>query len=231
VPSAVSHNAAVPVSREPHPTADLTPSIPAGFVPYAGDGYALLLPGKWNPSKEREFAGMDVRCAAAVPRASLALSPLTGFLTAPHRSRLQVRGQLRRCQQPVRLRPPGGEVEDRGTTWLSYCLSPRALLTSDSRVLFQDYGSPDAFLQSTLVPYLGQQSWQGDTQSEGAWAGGGLISCTTSCISGPLPRVTSLHFSSKRLPNHRRPIDDRSSSILLALQAASSRARCQWPAC
>ena len=37
---------------------------PAGFVPYAGDGYALLLPGKWNPSKEREFAGMDVRCAA-----------------------------------------------------------------------------------------------------------------------------------------------------------------------
>ena len=39
--------------------------VTAGFVPYAGDGYALLLPGKWNPSKEREFAGMDVRCAAA----------------------------------------------------------------------------------------------------------------------------------------------------------------------
>ena len=38
--------------------------VTAGFVPYAGDGYALLLPGKWNPSKEREFAGMDVRCAA-----------------------------------------------------------------------------------------------------------------------------------------------------------------------
>ena len=44
----------------------LTPAAPrrAGFVPYAGDGYAMLLPGKWNPSKEREFAGMDVRCVA-----------------------------------------------------------------------------------------------------------------------------------------------------------------------
>jgi hypothetical protein len=47
-------------------------------VPYAGDGYALLLPGKWNPSKEREFAGMDVRCAAARefhPPASCELTP------------------------------------------------------------------------------------------------------------------------------------------------------------
>ena len=42
--------------------ADAGPPRAAGFVPYAGDGYAMLLPGKWNPSKEREFAGMDVRC-------------------------------------------------------------------------------------------------------------------------------------------------------------------------
>jgi len=33
----------------------------ASFVPFAGDGYAVLIPGKWNPSKEREFAGMDMR--------------------------------------------------------------------------------------------------------------------------------------------------------------------------
>ena len=25
----------------------------SGFVPYAGDGYAVLLPSKWNPSKEQ----------------------------------------------------------------------------------------------------------------------------------------------------------------------------------
>lgn len=28
----------------------------SGFVPYAGDGFAVLLPSKWNPSKEQEFA-------------------------------------------------------------------------------------------------------------------------------------------------------------------------------
>jgi hypothetical protein len=33
----------------------------SGFVPFAGDGYALLVPGKFNPSKEREFPGMDMR--------------------------------------------------------------------------------------------------------------------------------------------------------------------------
>jgi len=33
----------------------------SSFVPFAGDGYAVLIPGKWNPSKEREFEGMDMR--------------------------------------------------------------------------------------------------------------------------------------------------------------------------
>ena len=33
----------------------------AGFVPYAGEGYALLLPSKWNPSKERESGGIQLR--------------------------------------------------------------------------------------------------------------------------------------------------------------------------
>ena len=27
----------------------------AGFVPYAGEGFAILLPSKWNPSKEDDF--------------------------------------------------------------------------------------------------------------------------------------------------------------------------------
>ena len=30
-----------------------------GFVPYAGDGYAFLLPSKYNPSKERPFPNTD----------------------------------------------------------------------------------------------------------------------------------------------------------------------------
>lgn len=33
----------------------------SGFIPFAGDGYALLLPSKWNPSKEKDFAGVDLR--------------------------------------------------------------------------------------------------------------------------------------------------------------------------
>ena len=33
----------------------------SGFVPYAGEGFALLLPSKWNPSKEKDFAGIVLR--------------------------------------------------------------------------------------------------------------------------------------------------------------------------
>ena len=36
-------------------------TLAAGFVPYAGEGYALLLPSKWNPSKERDFPGVELR--------------------------------------------------------------------------------------------------------------------------------------------------------------------------
>jgi hypothetical protein len=33
----------------------------AGSVPYAGEGYALLLPAKWCPSKELDFPGVALR--------------------------------------------------------------------------------------------------------------------------------------------------------------------------
>ena len=33
----------------------------SGFVPYAGEGYALLLPSKWNPSPEKDFPGTELR--------------------------------------------------------------------------------------------------------------------------------------------------------------------------
>ncbi|KAF5839536.1 oxygen evolving enhancer 2 of photosystem II [Dunaliella salina] len=33
----------------------------SGFIPYAGEQFALLLPSKWNPSKEREFPNMVLR--------------------------------------------------------------------------------------------------------------------------------------------------------------------------
>lgn len=36
-------------------------SLTTGFVPYAGEGFALLLPSKWNPSKEQDFPGTILR--------------------------------------------------------------------------------------------------------------------------------------------------------------------------
>eukprot|EP00877_Chromochloris_zofingiensis_P003308 jgi/Chrzof1/12979/Cz07g15040.t1_PSBP[v5.2] len=33
----------------------------SGFIPYAGEGYALLLPSKWNPSKEKDFPNVELR--------------------------------------------------------------------------------------------------------------------------------------------------------------------------
>lgn len=38
----------------------------SGFVPYAGEGFALLLPAKWNPSPERDFPGTVLRCNEGV---------------------------------------------------------------------------------------------------------------------------------------------------------------------
>jgi hypothetical protein len=32
-----------------------------GFVPYAGEGYAVNLPSKWNPSNEKDFPGVQLR--------------------------------------------------------------------------------------------------------------------------------------------------------------------------
>ena len=52
-------------------------------MPYAGDGYAMLLPGKWNPSKEREFAGMDVRCVLLLSCAQHSSCPLGARAHAP----------------------------------------------------------------------------------------------------------------------------------------------------
>lgn len=33
----------------------------SGFVPYTGDGFALLVPSKYNPSKEKDFPGVVLR--------------------------------------------------------------------------------------------------------------------------------------------------------------------------
>ena len=37
------------------------PTDTSGFIPFVGEGFALLLPSKWNPSKEAEFPGTILR--------------------------------------------------------------------------------------------------------------------------------------------------------------------------
>jgi len=32
------------------------------YIPYAGEGFALLMPDKFNPSKEQDFKGTVLRC-------------------------------------------------------------------------------------------------------------------------------------------------------------------------
>ncbi len=37
----------------------------SGFIPYAGEGFATVIPSKWNPSSPgylQEFPGMLIRC-------------------------------------------------------------------------------------------------------------------------------------------------------------------------
>merc|ERR1719298_365921 len=33
----------------------------SGFVAYAGEGFSILLPSKWNPSKEKDFPNVSLR--------------------------------------------------------------------------------------------------------------------------------------------------------------------------
>lgn len=85
-----------------HPPARCSAPRPAGFIPYAGEGFALLIPSKWNPSKEQDFPGLVLRCALGQPArprkrrgicaAAGAGSPL--LQQQPHGRALQQRRQL-----------------------------------------------------------------------------------------------------------------------------------------
>lgn len=37
------------------------PKASTEYIAYSGDGFKLLIPSKWNPSKEREFPGQVLR--------------------------------------------------------------------------------------------------------------------------------------------------------------------------
>lgn len=51
----------------------------SGFVAYAGEGFSLLLPTKWNPSKERDFPGATVSRGAGEKELSLHCTGMEGY--------------------------------------------------------------------------------------------------------------------------------------------------------
>lgn len=89
----------------------------SGFFPFAGDGYAALIPAKFQPSKEREFPGADARF----------------------------------------------ESNFRVSDNIIFTVNP----SSKSKIT--DYGSPEDFLKNVSF-MLGQNSWGGESQSEGGFA-------------------------------------------------------------
>ncbi|KAL6753267.1 oxygen-evolving enhancer protein 2, chloroplastic [Haematococcus lacustris] len=91
----------------------------SGYVPYQGDNFAVLLPARWNPSKEREFPGIVLRYEdnAAAANSVMVLR----------------------------------EETDKGS--------------------MEEFGAPEQFLQRVAF-LLGQQSFSGETESEGGFAPG-----------------------------------------------------------
>eukprot|EP01024_Parvocaulis_polyphysoides_P026012 TRINITY_DN236_c0_g1_i2.p1 TRINITY_DN236_c0_g1~~TRINITY_DN236_c0_g1_i2.p1 ORF type:complete len:252 (-),score=50.30 TRINITY_DN236_c0_g1_i2:221-976(-) len=88
----------------------------SGFVTYTGKGYAVLLPAKWNPSKEKDFKGVDLRYEDNFD----AVNNLT------------------------------------------------VLVNKTDKKSIKEYGTPEDFLK-TISYLFGQQSYAGETQSEGGF--------------------------------------------------------------
>ncbi|XP_047062600.1 oxygen-evolving enhancer protein 2, chloroplastic-like [Lolium rigidum] len=103
------------------------------FKTYTGEGFKLLVPAKWNPSKEREFPGQVLR------------------------------------------------YEDNfdATSNLSVVINPTTKKT------ITDYGSPEQFL-SEVGFLLGQQSYGGNTDSEGGFESGAVATANVLESSAPI---------------------------------------------
>lgn len=54
------------------------PKTNIDFLPYNGDGFKLLIPSKWNPSKEVEYLDQNVRIITIFP----CVQPLCGIVWA-----------------------------------------------------------------------------------------------------------------------------------------------------
>ncbi|CAG9466007.1 unnamed protein product [Pedinophyceae sp. YPF-701] len=101
-----------------------------GFLQYAGDGYSMLVPSKWNPSREKDNQYVVVR------------------------------------------------YEDNGDQANNLYVSVEPASKAD----MSEFGEPLKWLASNAL-ILGQQSWVGDTVSEGGFARGATASASILDVS------------------------------------------------
>jgi len=99
----------------PHPSRQATNTT--GFIPYSGDGFALLLPSKWNPRRQQVTPGV--------------------VLT------YEDNGDAVNHVDVIARKSASGSIDG--------------------------YGAPDKFLNEVVRPLLGEQSYTGETRSEGGF--------------------------------------------------------------
>ena len=155
-----------------------------GFIPYSGEGFALLLPARWNPSKEKDFPGTQQR-KALLPRcqcgqqcgqrpgwrcsAWLGAGCAAGSVAAPARTRRAQRARARRYED-------NGDAVNNLTVYVQK--------TDKSSI--EQYGGPDKFLGDVSF-LLGQQVFKGARRRlsaahrAAAWAHGARVCWLTTC--------------------------------------------------
>ena len=102
-------------SPSPSPSSQATNTT--GFIPYSGDGFALLLPSKWNPRRQEVVPGV--------------------VLT------YEDNGDAVNHVDVIARKSSGGSIDS--------------------------YGAPDKFLNEVVRPLLGEQTFAGETRSEGGF--------------------------------------------------------------
>ncbi len=201
---------------------------PAGFIPYAGEGFALLIPSKWNPSKEQDFPGVVLRCVPAQRPAGCAEQLLQAG-RPPARSlahsyaALESDAMLRhaagrpahfrrscllrvhpRSPLPGPLLPPVSlrSYEDNGDAVNNLVV----LVQKVGKNNIDELGSPDKFLQDNAYLFGESAAFTGEIKEGSAYGLVGIGQSTAAMASAPVPRACkALHdWASQGGPHTQR---------------------------
>ena len=156
------------------PGIDTTLPTSAGFVPYSGEGFALLLPSKYNPSKEKEFPGTTLRYSHQRMCSRLHLTcPSHRLFNALLVQSEQSLDALRSCGLHVqsfdcsdlgrcsaRCERVACRYEDNGDAVNSIAV----IVRSTTKQSIEEFGTPDKFLDENKN-LLGAQVFKGETST------------------------------------------------------------------